>query len=181
MLSRIAPKLTLIATFLFVIAVCAPALGDVIITIAPAAGTDLSNVHAGDTLVFNTFASSTDVGERFIAYPHVHLLGDGDYGEIHGVYAPTVGDFLTNNPIIIVWTVQVSGPGPSFLYNGWPDCTGLPSDNTGCAITDLGSSRPADSNYVRFEVQPVPEPTSMALLGSGLLSLVGAGRKKFKR
>ncbi len=32
-----------------------------------------------------------------------------------------------------------------------------------------------------FEVQPVPEPTSLMLLGSGLIGIFGSFRRKFKR
>jgi len=48
----------------------------------------------------------------------------------------------------------------------------LPAVTTGCAVTNLGVFRPADSNHLFFTIQqPLPEPGSLALLGLAVLLL----------
>lgn len=155
------------------------AQADVIITLAPAPGTDLSNIRVGDDIVFNSFASSTDPGEFLTSFPDIHILGSGFMTFVSGALAPSWQDPLTGNPLIAVWTLHVFDVGSNYLFNGWPDCVGLPADNTGCAITNLGSYRPEDSNYVRFESHPaVPEPGSLVLFGTGLMGLGRVLRRK---
>jgi len=149
------------------------AKADVIITLAPALGTDLSNVHVGDILVFNSIGSSSDAGEHFIAFPHLHLLGEGNVDILSGFLQSTYQNDLSTNPIIVKWTVRAEGVGAVELLNGWPECVGLPNDNSGCAITNLGSTRPADSNHLTFQIAAaVPTPSSVLLLAITLLLLV---------
>lgn len=165
-----------VGILLLTLTVSAPVNADVMLTLAAAPGTDLFSVHVGDTLIFHTIASSTDAGESFISFPEVHILGSGFFDSLSGVLASTWSAPLDSNPLLAIWTVHVNGAGPAELYNGWPACTGLPGDPTGCAVTNLGASRPADSNHLLFTVQAatVAEPGSLALLGIGLLLLVGA-------
>jgi len=46
-------------------------------------------------------------------------------------------------------------------------------------MVGLGTDRSATFNDFSIAANPVPEPTSIFLLGSGLIGLVGIGRKKF--
>jgi PEP-CTERM motif-containing protein len=157
------------------------ARADTIITLQAAPGTDLSNIHVGDTIVLDTIASSTDVGEHLISFPDVHILGFGDVSNITGSFASTVFDDLTTDPVIVVWSMLAAGPGPVEVFNGWPDCVGLPGDTSGCAVTNLGATRPADSNRLDFTITtPVPEPGTLGLVGLGL-AFVGKRLRKMRK
>jgi hypothetical protein len=114
------------------------------------------------------------VGEFFLDFPDVHLLGSGYFDSIVGTYTSHVFDLLTTSPIIVTWTIHVtSGNQVNEFLNGFPACTGLPADSTGCAVTNLGASRPADSNHIFYTIRTaVPEPGSLALVGLAMLLLV---------
>lgn len=168
------PRILLLIITSVALVTTAAARADVIITLAPAPGTNLSDIFVGDTIVLDTIASSTDPGEHFTSCCDVHLLGVAPFtapitnADITGVLAPTASNDLTTDPVIATWTIFAAGPGTVSFINGWPDCTGLPSVTTGCAITNLGASRPADSNVLSFEIR-VPEPPSITILGTALM------------
>jgi hypothetical protein len=155
-----------IAAVLIVLSISVPARADMIVTLAAAPGTNLSNIHVGDTLVFNTIGSSADVGESLILNPPVHIFWNAGMDFVSGILAPTSGDLLTTNPILAVWTFHAVDAGAMEVFNGFPEPG--PSGNV---TTNLGSYRPADSNHLTFEIKAVPEPSSVLLLGAGLAGL----------
>ena len=147
-----------------------------IITAAPAPGTDLSDIHVGDTITIDAFASSGDPGEHFLSFGGsngMHLFWSSfDMQLVSFNFTKAAFNDLTTDPLVDVATFLAVNPSTQSVFFGWPVCTGLPSSTVGCAVTNLGASRPADSNHVDFTIlAAVPEPGSLALLGAALLAL----------
>jgi len=169
------PKFLPVVSLLILALACSlPAHADTIITIAAASGTDLSNVLVGDVITFDVFASTTDtVSESFSSYPDIHIFWDlfsqGTMNLLSFTFAPGVFNDFQTDPIIATATFQATGAGLDGVFIGWPDCTGLPTNDSGCAITNLGATRPADSNHINFTIG-TPEPSSLQLAATGLLA-----------
>jgi hypothetical protein len=94
---------------------------------------------------------------------------------IEGSGVADAGPAATFNP-----GVDVYGPFSS-TYNF--DCTLLPDgqcDSFDLQISFTGSGGGDSYSFsARHEINPVPEPATLFLLGSGFLGLMGFGRKKF--
>ncbi len=104
-------------------------------------------------------------------------------------------DQMNDGSIGAPYTVQVSDnqPGVGILVMnnqalGLSDDIKYPSGLTSITTTSTATFTGADARLVSYEqdwfetgVPTVPEPTSMLLLGSGLIGLAVCGRKKFSK
>ena len=178
--------LSMAAVVVTALACSSHAEAGLVVTLAPAGGsspTDLSDVHVGDTLYFVTRGGSdapVGTSEHLLSLPDIHLFADLD---IFSVFQPLgyTGIWqneLHSNPNLLYWIVQPSAAGTVTLYNGFSDCNGLPDDTSGCAVTNLGATRPDDSNRITFTVFDVPEPSSVALVAIGAFALICSRRRK---
>ncbi|XHS77969.1 PEP-CTERM sorting domain-containing protein [Burkholderiaceae bacterium UC74_6] len=168
-----------VATLLLLLTFAAPSRAGLVLTLAPAPGTDLSNVHVGDTLRFLTLGSSNVDPTEHLLGMDVHLFGSGtgDFTWENISSVPGWWNPLGTNPVLMDWSFTTTVAGTIDLWNGFSDCNGLPDDDWGCAVTNLGATRPDDSNHIRFLINDVPEPTSIALAVAGCLAL-GFSRRK---
>lgn len=177
--------LSMVAVLLAALTFSVRANAGLVVTLAPSSITDLSNVHVGDMLYFVTRGGTdvaADVAEHLLSPPPVHLFADLDIFDIFtylGVYG-SWSDDLHSDPRLVIWQLQPNAAGTVTLFNGFSDCNGLPSDTSGCAITNLGATRPADSNRITFTIYNVPEPSTLAVFGVGLLALAGLRQRKAK-
>jgi hypothetical protein len=111
------------------------------------------NLHSGDTLVFDLYNTSFP-GDVFSSNPGTST--DGDSHAYFSSFSGTIGAFGTING----------------TYVGMEDLPASQSDWDYNDDTFVVTSVPA---------APTPEPSTFALLGTGLLGAAGALRRKFAR
>ena len=65
--------------------------------------------------------------------------------------------------------------------NGWELWEALDISNDGNTIVGYGRNSDGNLEAWAANISPVPEPSTIILLGTGLLGLAGASRKRFLR
>ena len=134
--------------------------------------------------------TSTDPAGTYLYTTTFSLSGDlPNTAEIIGSFASDNGSFIELNGVP---TGFVDPYGPPYSFNQFVsfDITGGFVDGTntltfvvmnGNGTTDLAGPTGLIVNIDSATASPVPEPASIALLGSGLLSVAGMARRKFRR
>ena len=64
-------------------------------------------------------------------------------------------------------------------WTGIDELTFISSSGVDHSSNDLGAGEHFTMDDMTINANPVPEPATMLLLGTGLVGLVGVGRKKF--
>ena len=80
---------------------------------------------------------------------------------------------------------SINAPGGSVLYMGFYDLgqtyNGIKFTNTGSSADYFGFDDMTIGTYEQINPNPVPEPSTILLMGIGLLGLVGYSRKRSKK
>ena len=149
----------------------------VTLTLEPASSTNLGNVVAGDTVVFDVFAQGTTVGEHLKAIDIGSEFGPLDTASLSVnslAFAPTAANDLTTDPQVFTFNLVAESAGVASF-----DVFAEPPDYV---TTNLAQYEPT-SNTVTFTVlpaisTPLPKP---AIAGAGLLGLLGVSQMRRRR
>lgn len=112
------------------------------------------------------FSPSGNSSNNFTNWAAADLAVNGITAGTFGLYAYTFtgSPFITGGDTV---TVNFSGPIPDGTFAvAWAQATNSPTRTFSTPFTESGL---------------VPEPSTLLLLGSGLIGLAGFGRKKFKK
>ena len=120
---------------------------------------DAEDVPAGTILLSGTFTSPTTIST---AGPSLRIIGSGGFNDIK------------DDELAAFY--GLSGTGFGF---GWQGGFGLGFLSTAASGSSFSSSIPTSGDLVNFPI--VPEPSSMLLMGLGLIGGIGGSRRKLFR
>jgi len=140
---------------------------------APGSGYDNGTV-SGDYVAANLWASVATVSDSLFDFNGAFFTGawnDGLNINIQG---------LNNGSAIFNTTIQVDHYGPTWFEANFVGIDQLVFNSYGGThvVTGGAGEHFAMDNFTFNETAPVPEPSTILLMGAGLLGLVGYNRKR---
>lgn len=126
----------------------------------------LAEISSSTPLIVDSLLSSSEWEVAFLA----DTLAEPDWSTLTWSSATEYG---ANNDSTTIWYAVHGGPVADIAGAAQWIWTDLNFDDPGAPAT-------GDSVFIRVSVAPVPEPSTMLLLASGLIGLV-ALRKKFRK
>jgi hypothetical protein len=143
------------------------------------------NFDSGENLLYNGNGFGNGPSPLTIAFASgVSSVGFEVQDNFYGAYTATLSVYNGANLLFSVTGAGVAAPTAdgSALFLGVGDLTG--ANITSIVITDVGVGGPNDfaiDAVSLTQASTVPEPGSLALLGTGLLGVAGAVRRKMAR
>jgi hypothetical protein len=114
----------------------------------------------------------------------LNIAGDANQTEVgtHGSF--TIFDYSASVPFTAApgtqYWISILADAPDTLW-GWSSSTGLDSNMFQAGNDSVLEPVATDVAFTLLNSSPVPEPSSLTLVGSGVLALAGFARRRFAR